>query len=37
MNKRFPFFNKYEKKDIEDGIYKIKLFQRKYVYKFKSN
>ncbi len=30
MNKRFPFINKYEKRDIDDGIYKIENF-------FKSN
>ena len=32
MNKRFPFFNKYEKRDIEDGIYKIKNYYKENMY-----
>ena len=32
MNKRFPFFNKYEKSDINDGIYKIENFFKENMY-----
>jgi hypothetical protein len=32
MNKRFPFSNKYEKRDIDDGIYKIENFFKSNIY-----
>ena len=32
MNKRFPRFNKYERRDIEDGIYKIENFLKNNMY-----
>ena len=32
MNKRFPIFNKYEKRDIDDGIYKIENFYKSNMY-----
>ena len=32
MNKRFPFLNKYEKRDIDDGIYKFQNFFKDNMY-----
>jgi len=32
MNKRFPIINKYEKRDIDDGIYKIDIFFKDNIY-----
>ena len=32
MNKRFPVFNKYEKRDIEDWIYKIENYFKDNMY-----
>ena len=32
MNNRFPIFNKYEKKDIDDGNYKIENFLKTNIY-----
>ena len=32
MNNRFPIFNKYEMKDIDDGYYKIENFFKTNIY-----
>ena len=32
MNKRFPFINNYEKRDIDDGIYKLEHFFKENMY-----